>query len=97
VICTTWDIKNDNNNNNNDNVYGAIIMAKVIARVHPVHLMNVDCGHVCLCPSITSRNFSTKVAIMSFLLFYTVLLIRIPPKIWVLASGTLPQIVELWT
>jgi len=25
-----------------DNVYGAIIMTKVIARVHPVHLMNVD-------------------------------------------------------
>ena len=31
-----------NNNNNHDNVYGAVIMAKVIARVHPVHLMNVD-------------------------------------------------------
>ena len=25
-----------------DNVYGAVIMTKVIARVHPVHLMNVD-------------------------------------------------------
>jgi len=34
---------NDNNNNNShDNVYAAVIMAKVIARVHPVHLMNVD-------------------------------------------------------
>jgi len=31
-----------NNNNNYDNVYGAIIMTKVIAKVHPVHLMNVD-------------------------------------------------------
>jgi len=31
-----------NNNNNHDNVYGAIVMTKVIARVHPVHLMNVD-------------------------------------------------------
>jgi len=29
-------------NNNYDNVYGAVIMSKVIARVHPVHLMNVD-------------------------------------------------------
>jgi len=29
-------------NNNHDNVYGAIIMIKVIARVHPVHLMNTD-------------------------------------------------------
>jgi len=33
----------DNNNNNNyDNVYGAIIMTKVTAKVHPVHLMNAD-------------------------------------------------------
>ena len=31
-----------NNNNNHNNVYGAIIMTKVIARVHPVHLMNAD-------------------------------------------------------
>ena len=35
-------INSSNNNNNHDNVYGAIIMRKVIARVHPVHLMNVD-------------------------------------------------------
>jgi len=33
---------NNDNNNNHDNVYGAIITTKVIARVHPVHLMNVD-------------------------------------------------------
>jgi len=32
----------NNNNNSYDNIYGAGIMAKVIARVHPVHLMNVD-------------------------------------------------------
>jgi len=30
------------NNNCHDNVYGAVIMTKVIARVHPVHLMNAD-------------------------------------------------------
>jgi len=29
-------------NNNHDNVYGAVIMTKVIARVHPVHLTNAD-------------------------------------------------------
>ena len=29
-------------NNNRDNVYGAIIMTKVIERVYLVHLMNVD-------------------------------------------------------
>jgi len=34
--------RNTNNNNSHDNVYGAVIMTKVIARVHPVHLMNVD-------------------------------------------------------
>jgi len=34
--------KNYNNNNNHDNVCGALITTKVIARVHLVHLMNVD-------------------------------------------------------
>ena len=28
--------------NNQHTVYGAVIMTKVIARVHPVHLMNAD-------------------------------------------------------
>ena len=32
----------NNNYNSHDNVYGAVIMTIVIARVHPVHLMNVD-------------------------------------------------------
>ena len=42
--CQSTESNNDNSNNNNnyDNVYGAVIMTKVIARVHPVHLMNVD-------------------------------------------------------
>ena len=31
-----------NNNNSHDNVYGAVIITKVIAIVHPIHLMNVD-------------------------------------------------------
>ena len=35
-------IINNNNNNSHDNVYGAVIMTKVIVRVHQVHLMNVD-------------------------------------------------------
>jgi len=33
---------NNNTSKSHDNVYGAIIMTKVIGRVHPVHLMNVD-------------------------------------------------------
>jgi len=33
---------NSNINNSHDNVYGAVIITKVIATVHPVHLMNVD-------------------------------------------------------
>ena len=39
-----YDDNNDDNNNNNsrDNVYGAVIMTEVIARVHPVNLMNAD-------------------------------------------------------
>jgi len=32
----------NNNDNSHDYVYGAVIMTKVIARVYPVHLMNVD-------------------------------------------------------
>jgi len=31
-----------NNIYNHESVCGAVIMTKVIARVHPVHLMNVD-------------------------------------------------------
>jgi len=30
------------NNNSHDNVYGAIIMTKVIARVHSIYLMNAE-------------------------------------------------------
>jgi len=41
LIVTSLYCNNNNNNNNHDNVYGAVIMTKVIARVHPVHLMNV--------------------------------------------------------
>jgi len=37
-----WQLFNNNNNNSHDNVYGVVIMTKVIARVHPVHLINVD-------------------------------------------------------
>jgi len=39
-VGITW--LNNNNNNSHDNVYAAVIMTKVIARVHPVQLMNVD-------------------------------------------------------
>jgi len=35
-------LDNNNNNNSHDNVFGAVIMTKVIARVHPFHLINVD-------------------------------------------------------
>ena len=38
TICTNY----NKNNNNYDNVHGAVIMTKVIARVHPVHVMNAD-------------------------------------------------------
>ena len=41
-LCAVYYNNNNNNNNSHDNVYGAVIMTEVIARVHPVHLMNVD-------------------------------------------------------
>ena len=43
-----------NNRPNYDNVRGAIIMAKVIARVHHVHLMNADMSAVWP-PTLTPR------------------------------------------
>ena len=43
IYETALDNNNNNNNNNShDNVFGAVIMTKVIARVYPVHLINVD-------------------------------------------------------
>jgi len=33
---------NNNNNNNHDDIYSAVIMTEVIARVHSVHLVNVE-------------------------------------------------------
>ena len=34
--------KYNNNNNNHDDIYSAVIMTDVIARVYSVHLMNVE-------------------------------------------------------
>ena len=50
IHCANWMpfsivlFNNNNNDNNNShaNVYGAVVMTRVIARVHPVYLMNVD-------------------------------------------------------
>jgi len=36
-----WHCECNNNNNNKDNIYGAVIVAKATARVHPVHMMNM--------------------------------------------------------
>ena len=36
------DSSNNNNNNNHDDIYSAVIMTEVIARVHSVHLVNVE-------------------------------------------------------
>jgi len=33
---------NDDDDNSDSHVYGAVVMTKIIARVHPVHLINVD-------------------------------------------------------
>ena len=48
VSVDSADDDDDDNNNKiiiiiiNDNVYGAVIVTMVTARVHPVHLMNAD-------------------------------------------------------
>jgi len=60
-VCVT------NNNNNHDNVYGAVIVAKATARVHPVHMEwcqaaanpqtwpnDPDCKSICRLPEATS-------------------------------------------
>ena len=41
-VCVVNFMMLNNNNNNHDNVYGAVILTKVIAKVHPVHLINED-------------------------------------------------------
>ena len=42
AVATTATATTTNNNNSHYKVHGAVIVNKVIARVHPVHLMNVD-------------------------------------------------------
>jgi len=42
AATATTTTTNNNNNNSHYKVCGAVIVNKVIARVHPVHLMNVD-------------------------------------------------------
>jgi len=44
TVAKQWGCSKAKNSidNNYNNVYSAIIMTKVIVRVHPVHMMNVD-------------------------------------------------------
>ena len=37
-----WKAGYNNNNNNHDDIYSPVIMTEVIARVHSVHLVNVE-------------------------------------------------------
>jgi len=39
---TSETVGDNNNNNNHDDIYSAVIMTEVIARVHSVHLVNVE-------------------------------------------------------
>ena len=43
-----YTVCNNNYNNSHDNVYGVVIMTKVIALVHPVHLTAVSYTHLTL-------------------------------------------------
>jgi len=40
----------------NDNVYGAVIVTMVTARVHPVHLMNLECRSEMCCTWLTENT-----------------------------------------
>jgi len=40
VLAGTSNNSNNNSSSNHGSFYGAVVMTKVIARVHPVHLMN---------------------------------------------------------
>ena len=51
ILFIFYIINNNNNNNNHDNVYGA-----VIARVHPVHLMNVEWRQAAADPRPSQTN-----------------------------------------
>ena len=58
VYLGWMDYNNNNNNNSHDNVYGAVIMTKFIARVHPVHLMSLTCSHIFV--TVPQDNGMTK-------------------------------------
>ena len=49
----------NNNNNNQDDIYSAVIMTEVIARVHSVHLMNVEQRQVAADPQ-TKPNWAVS-------------------------------------
>jgi len=42
TVCRQINHNSHNNNNKDNNVYGAVIIAKATARVHPVHVMNME-------------------------------------------------------
>ena len=63
----------NNNNTNNEDIYSAVILTKVIARVHSVHLVNVEQGQAAAdlqtkppdlgCESVCFRQLSSTTTI----------------------------------
>jgi len=51
-----------NNNNNHDDIHSAVIMTKVIARVHLVQLMNVEQRQMAADSQIKTPVFSCESA-----------------------------------
>ena len=92
-------IKNNNNNNNNNNhdgIYSAVIMTEIIARVHSVHLVNVQCRTAS--PTFRPSHLTWAVSlpvIGSYCLQPTSPFIIITqPESWY--SFTVPRTVEGW-
>jgi len=56
------DDDDNNNNNNHDDIYIAVIMTKVIARVHSVHLMNVEQRQAAADPQTKPPDLTTATA-----------------------------------
>jgi len=58
-ICNN---NNTGNNNNDGNVYGAVVIAKATARVHPVHMMNMEWRQAAADPQTRPNHLGCKSA-----------------------------------
>jgi len=62
LACCRLGNNNNNNNNTWDNVYGAVIMTRVFARIHPVHLTNAGQRQAAADPQTRPTDLSCESA-----------------------------------